>query len=129
MRRVLFRKGTLVQEKRKQTRDRTYLGGRIAFNHREATADCLVRNLSESGALLEFDNTIGLPSVFDLTIRHKGDSRRAELVWRTDRAMGVVFDAPHAATVMSIETARRLRQLKSERDRLAQRVRQLSEPF
>ena len=126
---MLFRKGTLVQEKRRETRNRTYLGGQIVFNHRECSSDCLVRDLSAGGARLEFANTVGLPGVFDLTIRHKGDSRRATLVWRTESALGVVFEAPHVASVTSIETARRLRQLEAERDRLAQRVRQLSEPF
>ena len=87
-----------------------------------------MRNLSGNGARLDFPSTVGLPGTFDLAIRHKGDSRLARIVWRTDEAIGVVLEEPHVATVTSIETARRLRQLEAERDRLAQRVRQLSEP-
>ena len=95
-----------MQEKRRETRDKTYLGAQIAFNNRATTAEFLVRNLSTTGARLQFASTIGLPSIFDLTIRHKGDSRRARLIWRTNDALGVVLEAPYAATVISIESAR-----------------------
>lgn len=122
-------KGHALTERRQERRDRTYLGARIVFNHRASIAECIVRNLSAGGARLEFPSTVGLPGTFDLVIRHKGDSRRARMIWRTENTLGVVPEEPHVATVTSIEAARRLRQLEAERDRLAQRVRQLSEPF
>jgi PilZ domain len=116
-----------MQERRNVHRGRTYLRGRVAFNNRCSTIDCLVRNLSQNGAKLVFSHPATIPGEFDLMIQQKGNSRRARIVWRQEVEAGVAFLASHAEAVVSIETARRIRRLEEERDSLARRVAELSE--
>ena len=115
-------------DRRKLHRDRTYLGGRIAFNNRCSTFDCLVRNLSQDGAKIAFSDSATVPSEFDVTIHRKGESRRARIVWRDETQAGIRFLHTDDQRIVSIETALRIRKLEAERNALARRVAQLSEP-
>lgn len=117
-----------MQERRSRHRAKSYLSGEIAFNHRQSTMGCTVRNLSEDGAKLDLPSAVAVPGRFDLTIRHKGESRVAQIIWRTHCAIGVYLEKQWQGTVHSIEAARRLRDMQAERERLRQRVAQLSEP-
>ncbi len=117
-----------MQERREVHRDRTYLGGQVAFNDRRSTMDCLVRNFSGRGAKIVFADTATIPGELDVMIPKKGESRRARVVWREDNEAGVVFLPSERGTVVSIETAGRIRKLETERVALARRVAQLSEP-
>ncbi|SCM77109.1 conserved hypothetical protein [uncultured Pleomorphomonas sp.] len=115
-------------DRRRERRGRTYLGGQIAFNNRWCTIDCLVRNISQSGARIEFPQPVLVPSELDLIIPLRGYSRRVRVVWRRAKALGVSFTDANDGTVVPIELARQIRKLKEERDMLARRVRDLSEP-
>jgi hypothetical protein len=117
-----------MQERRKGHRGRTYLGGQVAFNNRGSTIDCLVRNLSQDGAKIVFSSPATIPSEFDLMIRQKGHSRRARIAWRSEIEAGVAFVSSDTASIVSIETVRLARKLEADRDALARRVAQLSEP-
>jgi hypothetical protein len=64
-----------MQERREYQRQRTLLGGRIAFNNRYSALDCLVRNMSQNGAMLVFEDSVMVPNEFDLMIPQKGESR------------------------------------------------------
>lgn len=55
-------------DKRQSSRRRTLKGARIAFHEGRSTISCLVRNLSESGALLRVESPIGIPDIFTLVI-------------------------------------------------------------
>ncbi len=90
--------------------------------------DCLVRNLSEGGARLEIAHPISVPREFEVTIPRRGESARARLAWRDSLALGVTFVASHSGTDVSIESARRIKRLQSERDALAKRLAEMSEP-
>lgn len=114
-----------MPERRREHRTRTYLGGRIAFNNRWSTIGCVVRNLSENGAMLEFAEPAFVPSDLDLIIPLRGDSRQARVVWRNATALGLSFADRDADTVVSLEAERQIRRLKAERDLLARRVREL----
>lgn len=118
-----------MKERRKAHRGRTYLSGRVAFNKRGSTADCLVRNLSAGGAKIVFCGSATIPSEFDFTIHQKGDSRRTRIVWRREMEAGVMFLPSDAGSVVSIETARKIRRLEADREALARRVARLSEPM
>jgi hypothetical protein len=41
-----------MRERREFQRRRTFLGGRLAFNNQYGAIDCLVRNMSQNGALI-----------------------------------------------------------------------------
>jgi hypothetical protein len=117
-----------MHERRKVPRSRTYLGGHIAFNDRYSVCDCLVRDLSPNGARVVVSHPMPIPSEFDLTVLQRGDSRRARLIWGRGLECGVEFLAARDSAVTSIETAREIRRLQAERETLARRVAELSEP-
>jgi hypothetical protein len=116
-------------ERRKFQRGRTYLGGRIAYDKPCTTDDCLVRNLSESGAKLVFSGATMIPNEFDLTLRESGETRRVRIVWRKDLHAGVALAGSEAEPALPRETARRIRALESDRDALARRLAYFGEPM
>jgi hypothetical protein len=118
-----------MTERRNHPRDRTYLGGRIAFNNQCCSVDCLVRNISDAGAKLVFSFPVPIPSVFDLIIEQKGSNRYTRIVWRSRMEVGVLFQSTDATSAVPIETIRRIRTLQAERDGLARRIAQLSTPI
>ena len=59
-------------DRRLKVRGRVYYGGVIAFNARNSTMQCVVRNFSPFGAKVEFDNTALLPDEVDFTIPPEG---------------------------------------------------------
>jgi hypothetical protein len=115
-----------MEERRKTHRDRTYLGGQIAFDDRCCIADCLVRNLSPGGAKIVFSVSATIPDEFDLAIPQKGGSRRARFVWRRETEAGVAFLPAAAHTIVSPESARKFRWLEAEREALVRRVAEVS---
>ena len=118
-----------MQEHRKSHRSRTYLGGRIAFDRRFSTMDCLVRNLSANVARVVFTNMVTVPDELELTITHKARTFRARMVWRQHEEAGLVFleVRPDAAPI-PLDLARHLKKCEAERDALKRRVAQLSAP-
>lgn len=122
-----------MQERRKTTRSRTYLGGVVAFNKRSSTMDCVVRNFSPEGARIAFDAVATLPDEFDLEIRQKERAFRARMVWRGETEAGVAFldstaqPAERAqAAPIPLDWARKLRNCESQKAELQRRVAELS---
>jgi hypothetical protein len=54
--------------------------------------DCLVRNISDSGANLEVESQIGIPNSFDLVIDIEHSSHHCHVIWRKARRIGIAFD-------------------------------------
>jgi hypothetical protein len=116
-----------MHERRKTHRARTFYGGVIAFNKRQSTMDCTVRNFSDDGAMLAFHNTATIPDDIDLTIAHKERSFRARVIWRQAGAAGVSFlDDTVPAAPVPLDWARRLRKCEEDRAALQRRVEDLS---
>lgn len=80
-----------MEEQRTAVRGRTYLTGRVVFNDKNSTADCLVRNWTSGGAKLVFADATTMPTDFDILIPARDDSRRARTVWRRGPEAGVIF--------------------------------------
>jgi hypothetical protein len=53
-------------ERRKATRQKSFLRGCIYFNNRRSAIDCLIRDISASGARLIFSDTVTVPDIVDL---------------------------------------------------------------
>lgn len=77
-------------ERRVAPRTRTLKRAKILFNNRFSTYDCIVRNISATGALLTLDETAHLPKTFDVRI---GDDpeRPGKLVYRRGMLAGIRF--------------------------------------
>jgi hypothetical protein len=83
-----------MQELRQAQRIRTFKGGSILFGN-EPTVECLIRNLSETGACLEIGNPSSpalVPDSFALIIKPENLKRDCRVMWRSDRRVGVLFN-------------------------------------
>jgi hypothetical protein len=77
-------------ELRGHPRKRTYLGGKIVFNANQSLFDCVVKDLSETGARLASDAGSAIPDEFDLRLAD-GRKFRCEVRWRKPGSVGVAF--------------------------------------
>ena len=77
-------------ERRRAPRHRVLKGATVAFDG--FGLDCTVRNLSDSGAALDFPSAVSVPKSFVLTIKSDRFVRRCHPVWSHDRRVGVAFD-------------------------------------
>jgi len=81
-----------MEERRSISRQKSFLQGRIIFNNRRTTVDCLIRDFSDIGARLKFDRMISLPDVVELFIPVKDETRRTKIIWRNADEVGVSFN-------------------------------------
>lgn len=56
-----------------------------------ATVDCIIRNMSDTGASVEVESPAGIPDEFTLLIRPEIIKRTCLVVWRKARRIGVRF--------------------------------------
>ena len=77
-----------MDEHRIAPRHRVLKGGKIEFGG--SAIDCTVRNLSETGAALEVESPLGIPSQFTLVA--DGHHLPCRVVWRKEKRIGVTFD-------------------------------------
>ncbi len=110
-------------ERRKEPRTRSYLGGTIAFNGRRSTADCLIRNTSNSGVKLAVDNNAFIPDAFELHVPQRQGAYRAQMKWRSKSEAGVEIERfADADTPIPLGPARRIKQLERENAFLRHRL-------
>ena len=77
-------------EMRQATRRKVNKAGRIVIDD-TSQLDCLVRNLSDRGALISVSHTKYLPDEIGLVIPDLDFDRRARVVWRRAHSIGVTF--------------------------------------
>ena len=113
-------------ERRQLPRSRVYYGGIVAFNARNSTLACVVRNFSLFGAKIEFENPALVPDEVDIEIARKGISCSARLVWRDRDAAGLVFANVHETNdAIPLTWARKLRASERANRQLQSRIEQL----
>lgn len=78
-------------------RQRTFLKGTLYYDNRRASADCTIRDLSESGARLIFEHPVSVPDTVELFIPHKQQSLQARVRRRGPKEIGIEFEAANAA--------------------------------
>ena len=86
-----------MEERRRVPRQKSLLRGRIYFNNRNSTAECMVRDISTHGARLIFTDEVTLPDVVELYIPQKDQTYRAHIVWRHADESGIAFAMPEQA--------------------------------
>jgi PilZ domain len=57
-----------------------------------STINCLVRNISISGAALDVSNPLDIPERFDLVFKADGTHIPCHVIWRQGEQIGVAFD-------------------------------------
>ena len=80
-------------EKRNALRQRTLKQGRIVVAGL-STMDCLIRNMSLTGARVAVPNAHTLPDEFELLIGDEGLRRECEVMSRSDSSAGLRFMRP-----------------------------------
>lgn len=75
-------------------RVRVLKGAQAAFNREHSAVPCVVRDLSETGAKIEFDLGWVVPSTFTLFVEIDGFKVECEKVWHRGNLYGVRFVGP-----------------------------------
>ena len=78
-------------EKRACPRRRILKQGTITYRG-GGGAECTVRNISMSGARLDFANPVGLPRSFTLVVATEHLMRHCRAVWSSNQRVGVAFE-------------------------------------
>jgi hypothetical protein len=84
-----MRRNLAVMEKRKVRRRRVFKAAMIQFPG--GAFSCVVRDLSDVGALLEVPGQIGIPHEFSLSIPTAELQRPCRAVWRSAKGIGIAF--------------------------------------
>jgi len=79
-------------ERRQVPRQKSLLRGRVYFNNRNSSADCLIRDISSAGARVVFANPVTLPDLVDLFIPQKEQMLQARIIWRHGNEIGLAFE-------------------------------------
>jgi len=106
-----------MTDKRTSPRLRSFLKGRVLFNGGQNSLDCLIRDISATGARLELSASVTLPDRFDLYLPHRDETCKVHIQWRRDTQIGVAFDQVQSAPPMPSapqDVAARVEQLESE---------------
>jgi hypothetical protein len=113
-----------MQDRRQGVRDKVLYGGVAEINQHGSTVDCVVRNISEHGACVEFQRTSGLPEEMNITVARKGRSYLAQLIWRQANKVGLAFRIMTSDTPVS-DLDERLRRSEIKKRQLQRRIKEL----
>ena len=106
-----------MSDKRSTPRLRSFLKGRVVFNGGQNSLECLIRDISSTGARLEVSANVTLPDRFDLYLPHRDETCKVHSQWRRGSQLGIAFDhiesAP-AAPPQPQDVASRVQQLEAE---------------
>ena len=114
-----------MQDRRQTTRDKVLYGGVAETGEAGSARECVVRNISDKGASIEFNNVVKFPKEqMSLTIARKGRSFLAKIIWWRDNFVGVAFsDTPPTPAVSDLDE--RLRKSEAKKRQLQRRIKQL----
>ena len=104
-----------MQERRRTLREKVIYGGIAEIEATGTSRECIVRNISETGANLSFRDMLRLPKdQLSLTIAKKGRRFSARVIWSNGNVLGVSFcgEQPLKLPATKIEQALRLSEKK-----------------
>ncbi len=91
------------------SRRRVLKAGIVASNDRRLTSTCMVRDVSETGARLKLESTVGIPDTFELIIEIDGLEASCEVMWRSTNEVGVRFlGAPRQVAARRVQVVNAL---------------------
>jgi hypothetical protein len=88
-------------ERRALPRHKTFIKGRIYFNNRLSSMDCIVRDVTDRGARLEASESVLLPDAFELYLPNKDEHFFARVEWRKGNHLGVSWSTDQATRYRS----------------------------
>src|SRR5437870_4440489 len=112
-------------ERRQNPRGKVMYGGVTETGEQGPVRTCIVRNISDDGASLEFNSAVKLPrEQLSLTIARKGRSFLAKVIWWRDNFVGVAFRAENPAEPVS-DLGERLRRSEIKKRQLQRQIDEL----
>lgn len=106
-----------MSDKRSTPRLRSFLKGRVVFNGGQNSLECLIRDISSTGARLEVSANVTLPDRFDLYLPHRDETCKVHSQWRRGSQLGIAFDHIESAPAVPPQpqdVASRVQQLEAE---------------
>jgi len=82
----------MTEEPKVAIRQKTFLKGTLYYDNRRASIECVVRDMSDTGARLTFDNPANVPDNVELFIPHKQQTLRARVQRRGPNEIGIAFE-------------------------------------
>ena len=111
-----------MHDRRESVRNKVMLGGVAEIGGHGTTRDCIVRNISDNGATIEFSNVVELPrEQLSLRIARKGRSFMAKVIWWRDNFIGVAFRAESPTEPVS-DLEERLRKSEIKKRQLQRKI-------
>ena len=111
-----------MHDRRESVRNKVMLGGVAEIGEHGMTQDCIVRNISDNGATIEFSNVVKLPrEQLSLRIARKGRSFMAKVIWWRDNFVGVAFRAESPTEPVS-DLEERLRKSEIKKRQLQRKI-------
>jgi hypothetical protein len=77
-------------EERAKPRKPVLMSGAIEFAG--STINCLIRDISISGATLDVNRPLDIPDRFNLFFKADGTAIPCHVIWRQEERIGVAFD-------------------------------------
>jgi hypothetical protein len=106
-------------------RNTCYFRAFVYFPGNIPAVDCVVRDISETGARLQFSNPMKYPEFMDLHIPIKGQNFHSKVMWNDGNEIGVAFHATSNTGVGDIGLDTRVNRMESEIAALRQAVKHL----
>jgi hypothetical protein len=78
-------------DRRASPRHKTFIKGRIYFNNRLASMECIVRDVTDKGCRIEFSENVTLPDNFELYLPNKDEYFQARVKWRRGNNIGLTW--------------------------------------
>ena len=116
-----------MDERRQGVRDKVIYGGVASSGDDGAVTECVVRNISDYGASVEFKSAVRIPKEqMALTIARKGRSFLAKIIWWRDNLVGVAFTDPPDNVFPKSDLEERLRKSEKKKRELQKRIKELT---
>ena len=80
-----------MTEKRRASRHKSFLRGYMYIGKSPFPVECLVRDVSDTGARLKYSGQILATDIINLHIPNKGQILRAKVQWREADEIGISF--------------------------------------
>jgi len=103
-----------VTEKRDAPRHKCFLRAFVYFEGRGTAINCVVRDISDIGARLQFDKPLVLTELLDLHIPIKGQSFHAKVRWEDGSEIGIAFHATSNTDAANMGVDERMNRLEAE---------------
>lgn len=98
-------------------RQRTFLKGTLFYDNRRVSIECVIRDISDSGARLSFEHPVTVPDKVELFIPQKQQTLRASVQRRGPNEIGVAFDVERSAEprrATDVEMQKRVEMMEAE---------------